>query len=470
MRAIHHCETCDFRLPYCVRTDRRFCGHRCRVWWYRNPGCKRPDLSPRSWGQPQPPGKGQPKTFAEALQALAEARRYAAELEAVMKQRERADQQRHAQLSSLRDAATASNIRLRTERDELKDKLDEAQRQLSKQGDHEQASTAKLRDLHEQMGQLGVRLKRAEASETQAQTKLAETGHQLSMLRQTHAEFAVKHAEETRMRAAREETNSSRYNHLAQQNAALLQSREELHRRAMTAERTLTERDNELKQHRQNLAAAERAHQEVHSIAESTSRSLHIEKERRDAAERRIEQLTHELDRLARESQEMRRPDEQRDLIGMRDNILTAELHEVRLHRDEAIAERERLSARILKLMAPGQYLEHAAAAGYDLTKDPLIRIKREEVLIEHRLAEWQDANKKRRRARRLDPEQTLDEQAYAAALSFRWRHIDHPHLRRKQKPRWIAVGFLLDGDSEAYLLTLARERIEDMRGRLAAG
>lgn len=45
--------------------------------------------------------------------------------------------------------------------------------------------------------------------------------------------------------------------------------------------------------------------------------------------------------------------------------------------------------------MAPGQYLEHAAAAGYDLTKDPLIRLKREEVLVENRLAALQQARNK---------------------------------------------------------------------------
>lgn len=431
MRAIHHCETCDFRLPYCVRTDRRFCGQRCRVWWYRNPGCKRPDLSPRNWGQPEPPSRAQPKTFAEALHALAEARRYAAELEATAKQRERVAEERHQRISALRDAATASNLRLRTERDELKDKLGAAQRQLSEH---------------------------------------VATSHQLTALQQTYSDLVVKQAEEASVRAVREEALSSKYDLLSQQNAGLLQARDDLHHRVMTAERTLAERDSELKGKQQHLAATERAHQEVYSVAESNSRSLQLEKERRAAAELRIEQLTYEVDRLERESQGRDYPGEQANLFCRRDDILTAELHEVRLHRDEAIAERERLSARILKLMAPGQYLEHAAVAGYDLTKDPLIRIKREEVLIEHRLAEWQESNKMRRRARRLDPEQTLDEQAYAAALSFRWKHINHPHLRMKQKPRWMAVGFLLDGDSESYLLTLSQERIEDMRKKLAAG
>lgn len=117
--------------------------------------------------------------------------------------------------------------------------------------------------------------------------------------------------------------------------------------------------------------------------------------------------------------------------------------------------------------MAPGQYLEHAAAAGYDLTKDPLIRLKREEVLVENRLAAWQESNKRRRRARRLDPEQTLDEQAYAAALSFRWKQVNHPHLRRKRQPRWIAVGFLLDAESERYLLLLTQERIDAMSRKM---
>ena len=71
--------------------------------------------------------------------------------------------------------------------------------------------------------------------------------------------------------------------------------------------------------------------------------------------------------------------------------------------------------------------------------------------------------------ARRLDPEQTLDEQAYAAALSFRWKQINHPHLRRKRQPKWIAVGFLLDAESEKYLLTLTQERIEEMKRRVAS-
>ncbi len=62
-----------------------------------------------------------------------------------------------------------------------------------------------------------------------------------------------------------------------------------------------------------------------------------------------------------------------------------------------------------------------------------------------------------------------LDEQAYAAALSFRWKQIDHPHLRRKNPPNWVAVGFLLDAESEQSLLTLTEERIAGMQRKMGA-
>lgn len=185
------------------------------------------------------------------------------------------------------------------------------------------------------------------------------------------------------------------------------------------------------------------------------------------AAEQRIVQLKSDLERMAAASQFPSLPDREAALLKLRDDLLAAELQDVRRHRDEAIAEREFLATRILKLMAPGQYLEHAAAAGYDLTQDPLIRLKREEVLVESRLAAWQEANQKRRRARRLDPEQTLDEQAYAAALSFCWKQKNHPHRCRKQQPKWVAIGFLLDMENERYLLPLTEERIAEMKRKM---
>lgn len=118
-------------------------------------------------------------------------------------------------------------------------------------------------------------------------------------------------------------------------------------------------------------------------------------------------------------------------------------------------------------MMSPGQYLEHAAAKGYDLLTDPLIKLKRHEVFVENQLAHWQAIHGKQGRARRFDSEQTLDEQAYAAAMSLRWKHIDHPHIRRKQPPKWVAFGFLLDTESEPYLLKLTESRIATMQTKM---
>lgn len=408
--------TCDFRLPHCARTDCRFCGQQCRLWWYRHRGIKRPDFPPGGDRYPAPHKKGQPKTFAQALAALSDARAQVARLEATARQQQTLENQLRNHLMEVTHTLTEARSQSHKDAAAQTDVIERHEQDLKElRKEHDQRSTQHKRELDEQ-----IQKSRREASE----------------LRNAQVRAAERAAGELRAMTAQRDELAAQRESLTRQNTELGQRRGELASQLEAAERNLTQRDGELQKQRQNFAAVERAHQEVHVVAASESRSLRAEKERRIAAEQRIEQLA-------------------------------AERKEVRQHRDDAIAERELLAARILKLMAPGQYLEHAAAAGYDLTKDPLIRLKREEVLVENRLAAWQEAGKKSRRARRLDSEQTLDEQAYAAALSFRWKQINHPHLRRKQQPRWIAVGFLLDAESERYLLTLTEKRNEQMKGKM---
>lgn len=543
MRAIFHCSTCDFRLPYCVRTDRRFCGQRCRVWWYRHPGRKRPDFSPLYWDQPKRPGQGQPKTLAAALQALAVARQYAAQLEAAAQEQQREDRKLREKLRTLMDQAAESRAKVTSEQDGLRDDLEKARQQLAQAEQRVRDLTEQEKSLQKQNEEQVHRVQQAQDETTRLRAELDQAGRELAELRPLKAQreqhtqaistlkseaselktardeldrqntallrsrdelrgqlekvqgeaaehrsalerqskdllevraaqtqYIKKHAEEVATLKAQTTALLALRDDLTKQKAELTRDRDELRGRVEHAERTLAQRDDDLSLQHRNLAASERAHQEVHLVAESESRSLRAEKERRIAAEKRVEQLSLDLDKLVNKRQEETTDTEIMTLLlAKREELFTEELKEVRTHRDEAIAERELLAARILKLMAPGQYLEHAAAAGYDLTKDPLIRLKREEVLVENQLAAWQDAHKKRRRARRLDPEQTLDEQAYAAALAFRWKQINHPHLRRKRQPKWIAVGFLLDAESEKYLLTLTQERIEEMKRRVAS-
>jgi chromosome segregation ATPase len=629
MRAVYHCKTCDFRLPYCVRTDRRFCQERCRIWWYGHPGRKRPDFSPGAWGLPEHPGKGQPKTLEAALQALAEARKHAAELDATARAMQLVDHQLRSKLAELRAEAITSRRELMKELEALQDELDEVRRERAKADDSGEA-----KQLREQVAALTAQIEKLEAEAAELRSAREQASKELSELRTAHADLAEQHAEEVRQLKAQAATTTALRDHLnrqhaeatrsrdeargqhdstrrelaaketalarageqlaelrtaleqqaaqhaaevrelksqaaaatareqelAQRHAELERNRDELHDqlektkheltekqaalgrvesevlalrrdhaqaverhaseasaakseaaaqaalyeeakrskdelqgrldksqaaeaetqrllkgaasdlaeqwdRAEKAERVLAERTDELKQQRSNFAAVETAHRETHRVAESDSRSLRAEKARRIAAEQRVEELTRELGAVAHQHQAAADYDLAEMLQGRHDELLAAELREVRVHRDEAIAERELLSARILKLMAPGQYLEHAATAGYDLTRDPLIQLKREDVVVEDRLGHWQETREKTERARRFDPEQTLDEQACAAALAHRWQYVNHPHNWQKDRhPKWRIVGFLLDAETEQYLLKIARRRIDRMK------
>ena len=416
MRAVHFCDVCDFRLPYCVRTDRRFCSSRCRVWSQRHPGIKRLYVWRGGVRLPKPPGKGQPKTFAAALLALAESRKYAAQLEAIAKAQKSAEQKLIAEVAALRDELAQAKNHLATVRGEL---ANTEQRMAQA----ERSAADEIKDLREQVAERAVRLKDAQDAAA-AQLKLSEE---------------------------------------------LTRDRDALRSRAEDAERGLAQRDEDLRQQGRSVAAAERANQEVQVVAELESRRLRAEKELRIAAEKQVQQLLIDLEALASEKRLEMTDDGMAVLFGKRADILAAELAAVRTHRDEIDAERELLAARILRLMAPGQYLAHATAAGYDVTKDPLIRLKREEIRVENRYRGWQEAHKKPRRARRYDPEQTLDEQAYAGALAARWRLIDRPHLRQKQQPKWVAIGILLDSENEQYVLARTQDRIDSMQRKMGA-
>ena len=629
LRAVYYCKTCDFRLPYCVRTDRRFCQERCQIWWYWHPGRKRPDFSPGGWGLPVHPGKGRPKTLGAALQALAEARKHAAELESAARAMQLVDHQLRSKLIELRAEAITSRRELMKELEALQDELEETRQERAQADDSEEA-----KQLREQVASLTLRLEESETEAAELRSALERAGEELSGLQRVHEQQAAQHGDEIRLLQAQSVTTTALRDHLNRQHAEATRSRDEvrgqleLARRDMTAkqaasariseqlaelrqayeqqaaqhaaevltlksqaatatargdeltkrhmelvrnwgvldgqlektqrevgekqavlgrvetafselrqvhaqalerhahevaaaksataaqaalyeevrrsqkelqgqlgkaqaaaaetqralqhtsadlaqqrgraekaEQVLAERTEDLKQDRWTLAAAERAHREIHLVAESDSRSLRAEKARRMAAEQRVEQLTRELVAVAYQSQVATHYDLAEMILGRRDDLLAAELREVRVHRDEAIAEREQLAARILKIMSPGQYLEYAAAAGYDLSKDPLIRIKREDVMVEDRLGLWQETLKKTERARRFDPEQTLDEQASAAAMAHRWQYVNHPHNWQKDRPpKWRILGFLLDAETEQYLLKVARRRIDRMK------
>ena len=425
------------------------------MWWYRHPGIKRLDFSP---GDEIPARRknGQPKTLAEALTLLEAERARAADLEDAAKRAQTQEGVLRNELRALRDELTEERTSLATLRDELSDErkkqteTDLLWRKAEERADEMEASYNSLADDLEKAEEYTSELEEdIESVRRRAEDVRYDLEQEISQLRR---ELDEQMPSKERASAEQEE---------------LKRQFEELRIRFEENAQSLILRDGELKSQRQNFDASARAHHEIHHAAESMTRSLDVEKERRIAAERRVEQLALALDRLSRTGRSVLSEAEQLALLDLRDSCLSAELQETRLHRDVAVAERELVVARILRLMSPGQYLEHAAAAGYDLLTDPLIKLKRHEVLVENQLANWQEVHGKQRRARRFDSEQTLDEQAYAAAMSLRWKHIDHPHLRRKQPPKWVAIGFLLDTESEQYLLKLTESRITAMQTKM---
>lgn len=395
LREAHFCRTCEFRLPYCVRSDREFCGEQCRGWWYLHPGQKRLDFAPGE-ARPGQRKRGQPKTFAEALAALAELRVHAAQLEADARKRNTQQHKQRNNWSDLSLSLTKVRAQSRRETDALKDEVETLKEQLAESQQRTKESSGTEKELREQVTELTAQLRKAKQTEME--------------LRALNEELVEQHK-------------------------------------------------SELAEQRQKLAAAEATITELHEVGDSLSENLIAEQELRAAAEGRGDQLSEEIERLVKEGPIPLSREEQASLLETWDRHKSEELHDTRQHRDAAIAQRERYARRILRMMSPGQYLEHAMAAGHDVTQDPLLHDKRVEILVEGQVAEMQKLEKPQGRARELDTEQTVDEQAYAAAMAFRWQHINRPHRERRGKTKWIVVGFKLDEESEEYLRKLTRAR-----------
>ena len=403
LREAHFCLTCEFRLPYCVRSDREFCGERCRGWWYLHPGQKRLDFA-RGDARTGRRKRGQPKTLAEALVALAELRVHAERLEADARKRITQQHKQRNNWSELSLSLTKVRAQSRRETDALKDEVESLKEQLAESEQRAKESGGTEKELRAQVAELKAELERAKQTEKE--------------LRTANEELAGQHKEE-------------------------------------------------LAEERQKLAAAEATIKELHEVADSLSGNLIEEQKLRAAAEERGDKLSQDIEEMLTGESVPLSTQKQASLFDAWDRHKSAELHDTRQHRDAALAQRERYARRILRMMSPGQYLDHAMAAGHDVTQDPLLHDKRVEILVEAELAEVQRTEKPNGRARGLDIEQTVDEQAYAAAMAFRWQHINRPHRERRGKTKWIVVGFKLDAESESYLRRLTRARIRRMERSL---
>jgi chromosome segregation ATPase len=425
------------------------------VWWYRHPGIKRLDFSP---GDEIPARRknGQPKTLAEALTLLEGERARAVELEDAAKRAQTQEGILRNQLAALRNELTEERTSLATLRDELSDErkkqteTDLLWRKAEERADEMEASYNSLADDLAKAAEYTSELEEEVESDRR---KAEEIRYDLEQeIKQLRRELDEQRPSKESVSAEQEELN---------------RQFEELRIRFEENARSLMLRDGELTKQRQDFAASELAHREIHATADSIVRSLAEERNRRIAAERHVEELRQELRRVISTPPSLLGEAQRLALLDLHNSQLATELQEVRLHRDFAVEEQERLAARLLHLMSPGRYLEHAAAAGYDITTDPLIKLMQRSVIAEAQLAQWQKAHGTRQRARRWDLNQTLVEQAYAAAITKRWSHINQPNKSFKGTPYWVVTGILLDSESERHLLKVNAKRANALPSKM---
>ena len=313
--------------------------------------------------------------------------------------------------------------------------------------EQQHAAAEQLRDHESEMeelrGELTERLSDAEAELAEAKAQIEEITEERDVL---HEQLTESEASLGELRQVVEERES--------EEEALRQQSDEIKR--------LVKECEEL---RSRIAQTERAHKEVSEVADSQRRTIRYEQQRRTELEKQLDQALKAPKTPPKEQD--RGMNESAWAAHLRAEQLAVENQRLRLHRDAVAHERERISNRILRMMSPGQYLDHAASAGYDPTKDPLIERKIDELRVLDRYSRWQKRYMQRVTARRLKEERPIDEQAIEAALTDRWKIMTKPLKKLGKQPEWRIVGFLLDDESEVFLAKESRDKANKMVQRM---
>ncbi len=206
MQAVHYCATCDFRLPYCVRTDRRFCSARCRVWAFRNPGQKRRYSVGSRVHTEESHGRSRSKILTAALAALAQARNYAAKLEATALTQKATEQSLQAEMAKLADNLAGEKRQRLAERDSLRDQLARTKERLAQVEEEKLSKTKQCHKRLRQTERLLARLKRTEGEVAAKKSELGRTKGELAEARRTQAQMMAAH--ESQLHALQSEVST----------------------------------------------------------------------------------------------------------------------------------------------------------------------------------------------------------------------------------------------------------------------
>ena len=481
MRQRRRCAACDRDLPLWVRADKRSCDAKCRMRASRMRKAADAPLTPRAYRVHQPIPR---KHHSPALLRIAGVMQARAE----QSERDRnAWQQRHndqaAELMQLRaELAAQKQTAAEQERAHVaeRQKHEYGQQLIGKQQRAHAAvqealrrefaeklvardetlahALAQLDRMTEERDELRERLEESESSQEELQQESARRESAEETLRQQSVERAqlAKVNGELRAKLERQTMECQELN----------RANSELNRRLAQPTAEHPAQDRTISELRTKLEQTERAHKEVSEVADSQRRTIRYEQQRRAELEKQLDTALKAPKSPAQNPQDSNLA-ASAWAAHQRAEQLAIENQQLRRHRDAVAHERERLSNGILRIMSPGQYLDHATSAGYDPTRDPLIQQKCHELRVLDYYSRWQRTYMQRVTARKLKEQRTIDEQAIEAALTDRWKLMTKPLVSLGSEPKWIIVGFMLDERSEAFLQKQSEERSRRMRLRM---
>ena len=363
---------------------------------------------------PDAPRRWRPKTRAAALAALMVARRYAARLAAIAREQEIRERALRDELEKLK-ASTDAQAKALTETQERLTRTEQQRNEKTKESFKRKRQTERLID----------RLKRTEREVSRKEKALEQARADLASLRQQHeqqgSQLADAKTELAEMSRRRED--------LASTVKKLEETTEQLEQRASDAEQKMKQSEHALDVERKQAEEAMRSRDESQAHVELLQRRLEAEQARRTEAEEHIDELRKEREGAVQS-----------------------------LHPVHPVNE---LSSSL------GRYRDFARLMSYDPFIDPLFQLMLDEVLLSARYSDWQERHMQRVTARRRDPAQTLEEQAFAAVMALRWRLIDHPHIRQSTVTSWVQLGVLMHARDERYARLLTNERRDDMCAKM---
>lgn len=368
---------------------------------------------------PDAPKRWRPKTRAAALAALEESRRYAARLETTAREQEARERELRAELDKLRAGAAADQKDLTDTKQRLT-RTDQQKNEKVKENYKRKRQTERLVD----------RLKRTEREVSRKEKALEQARADLAELRRAHEQQRGEQASKVAQADAEVNTLSRSRDELHAKVKTLEEATRQLHQRASDAEERAQQHEAALTEERQQTEAAKRGRDETQAQIERLQRRLESEQERRSDAEQRVEEL--------QQAQGSPPP------------------------------AANRTTNQSPSVVALGRYRDFAAALGYDPANDALFTLMCQEVTLSARYGDWQERHMERITARRRDATQTLEEQAFAAAMALRWRLVDHPHLRQGGNTTWLTIGALLSPRDERYAAVVTHERMAEMQGHMA--